>query len=140
MTLIVDASGLFAQADAEEPRHGAVKNVLESERGALITSQFAAAEADYLVLKRLGVDVELSFLDDLADATYSAECLTSDELATARDVANHYRDLKVGLADASLVVLAQRFKTRRVLTLDESCFRAMTPLQGGSFTLLPADG
>ena len=43
------------------------------------------------------------------------------------------------LADCAAVVLARRFRTRRLLTLDERHFRAVAPLQGGSFELLPVD-
>lgn len=46
----------------------------------------------------------------------------------------------IGLADASLVVLAARAATRSLLTLDERHFRAVRPQQGGAFRLLPADG
>ena len=45
----------------------------------------------------------------------------------------------LGLADASLVVLALRFRTRRLLTFDDRAFRTVVPLQGGAFTLLPMD-
>ena len=61
------------------------------------------------------------------------------DFGAALRVAHRYRDLELGLADASLVVLAQRFRTRRLVTFDERAFRAVAPLQGGSFTLLPAD-
>lgn len=50
-----------------------------------------------------------------------------------------YRDLELGLADASLVVLAGRHRTTRIATFDERAFRAVAPLSGGAFTLLPAD-
>jgi predicted nucleic acid-binding protein len=60
------------------------------------------------------------------------------ELGSAREVVARYRDLELGLADASLVVLAQWWQTRRILTLDERAFRAVTPLQGGAFEVLPA--
>ena len=139
MALIVDAGALYAQADRNDPGHRAVVDLLQGERGPLVTSQVAAAEADYLILTRLGVDVEFAFLDDLAAGTFTAEGLSGDELGLARDVARRYRDLELGLADASLVVLAHRHRTRRLLTLDERCFRAVTPLQGGSFRLLPHD-
>jgi uncharacterized protein len=139
MALIVDAGSLYAQADRGDPAHDAVVAIMRSERGPLITSQIAAAEADYLVLTRLGIDVELAFLADLATATFVAECLTPEELEIARDVATRYRDLEVGLADASLVALARRFGTNRLMTLDERCFRTIRPLQGGNFRLLPAD-
>ncbi len=137
--LIVDAGALYAQADSDEPQHQPIARVLRAERGTLVTSQVVAAEADYLILRRLGVDVELAFLDDLASGTYVVDSLARADLAVARDIATRYRDLELGLADASLVVLAARWETRRILTLDERAFRAVTPLQGGAFTLLPAD-
>jgi predicted nucleic acid-binding protein len=137
--LIVDAGALYAQADSDDPQHGPIARMLRAERGVLVTSQVVAAEADYLILRRLGVDVELAFLDDLAAGTYVVDSLARADLAVARDVAGRYRDLELGLADASLVVLAARWETRRILTLDERAFRAVTPLQGGAFTVLPAD-
>ncbi len=140
MALIVDAGALYAQADADEPSHDAVAQLLRSEREALVTSELAVAEADYLILRRLGLDVELHFIEDLAAQTFQVECLTVDELDKARDVVAQYRDLRIGLSDASLVVLADRFATTRLLTLDERAFRAIRPLAGGAFTLLPADG
>lgn len=139
MALIVDAGALYSQADRNDPSHEAVAGLLRAERGPLVTSQVAAAEADYLILTRLGVDVELAFLDDLAAGTFVADGLTTEDLATARDVARRHRDLELGLADASLVVLAHRHRTRRLVTLDERCFRAVSPLQGGAFELLPRD-
>jgi uncharacterized protein len=137
--LIVDAGALYAQADADEPEHEAISAALLAERGELVTSQLVVAEADYLILRRLGVDAELAFLEDLAQGTYVADALVPVELAIARDIAARYRDLELGLADASLVVLANRWGTRRILTLDERAFRTVTPLQGGAFTVLPAD-
>lgn len=32
-----------------------------------------------------------------------------------------------------------RYRTRRLLTFNERDFRAIAPLQGGAFTVLPAD-
>jgi predicted nucleic acid-binding protein len=138
VALLVDAGALYAQADADEPRHSAVVAVLKTEREALVTSELVVAEADYLILDRLGVRVELEFIDDLAQGTFIVECLSRSELGKARAVVERYRDLRLGLADASLIVLANRYKTRRILTFDERAFRAVTPIQGGSFTVLPA--
>ena len=139
MALIVDAGALYAQADRSEPHHAAVARLLREEPGPLVTSALTVAEADFLILDRLGITVELAFLDDLADGTYRVECLSQGELKVARDLARKYRSLKLGLADCSLAVLAQRYRTRRMLTFDERAFRQVVPLQGGAFTLLPAD-
>lgn len=139
MALLIDAGGLYAQANADEPRHAAVAQVLREERQTIVTTELAVAEADYLILDRLGVDVELAFLDDLVAGTFVVECLSRDELELARRLVERHRDLRIGLADASLVVLAQRYASTRILTFDERAFRAVAPLQGGSFTILPAD-
>src|SRR6266540_2395540 len=139
MALLLDAGALYAQADSADPHHAQVAEILQAERGPLIASAIGIAEADYLILTRLGVDVELAFLEDLAEGTFQVECLSRPELAAALAVARRHRDLAIGLADASLVVLAQRFRTRRLLTFDERAFRNVAPLQGGAFVLLPAD-
>ena len=139
MALVVDASALYAQADRSEPRHQDVTSILRAEQGTLVTTELAAAEADYLILERLGVEAELAFVLDLAEGTFVVDCLDRDELSKARDVVAGYRDLRLGLADASLVVLAARYATTRILSFDERAFRTVTPLQGGSFTVLPAD-
>ena len=139
MTLIVDAGALYAQADADDDAHAAVVRLLKAERGPIVTSELAVAEADYLILDRLGVDVEIDFLTDLVEGTFSVECLSHSDLADARSLVHRYRDLRLGLADASLVVLAARHRTKRLLTFDQRAFRAVTPLQGGEFVVLPAD-
>ncbi|MEO6350660.1 MAG: PIN domain-containing protein [Candidatus Limnocylindrales bacterium] len=137
--LIIDAGALYAQADADEPRHEAVARMLSEEHGELVTSQLAVAEADYLILDRLGIDVELAFLDDLVSGAFQVECLSRADLELAQTIVDKYRDLKLGLADASLVVIAARHRTNRIASFDERAFRAVAPLTGGSFTVLPAD-
>jgi len=139
VTLIVDAGALYVQADRNAREHAAVTRVLRAEPGPLVTSELAIAEADYLILNRLGVDVELAFLQDLVEGTFAVACLTQQELGAALAVARRYRGLRLGLADCSLIVLAQRHRTNRLASFNERDFRAVTPLQGGSFVLLPAD-
>ena len=78
-------------------------------------------------------------LEDVAAGAYHLEAFGTVDLAVALAVMRRYLDLSLGLADASIVVIAARHGTDRILTLDERDFRALRPLQGGSFTLLPAD-
>lgn len=52
---------LCAQADADDPAHREVAGILRSERGPIVTSELALAEADHLILDRLGLDVEIAF-------------------------------------------------------------------------------
>lgn len=48
-------------------------------------------------------------------------------------------DLSLGLADCALVALAARYRTTQLLSFDERHFRAVAPLTGDTFTILPAD-
>jgi predicted nucleic acid-binding protein len=43
------------------------------------------------------------------------------------------------LADLSIAIVARKLGTRRVLTFHQRYFRAVRPLQGGTFTVLPDD-
>jgi hypothetical protein len=60
-------------------------------------------------------------------------------VARARDLVPRYDTLGIGLADASIVVLAERYDVRDVLTLDERHFRVLRDARGRPFRLLPAD-
>jgi predicted nucleic acid-binding protein len=57
----------------------------------------------------------------------------------ARQVVAEYADLRIGLADASTVVLARRLRVRDVLTLDERHFRLFRGHAGRPLRVIPAD-
>ena len=50
-----------------------------------------------------------------------------------------YADLRVGLADASVVVLVNRHRTLELLCTDERHFRVLRGTGGKPFRLLPLD-
>ncbi len=140
MTLILDAAPLVALADRDEPRREALLETLRTEAGSLILPAPVTAEVDYLLGERLGERARRAFLADLAARRFDVACLEGDEYPAIASLDARYADLGLGLADCSIVVLAARFGTRRLLSFDERHFRAVTPLQGGGFTLLPTDG
>ena len=135
--MIVDTSGLLAYFNQAEPRHEAVATVIDSTEDPLIVSPYVVAELDYLVATRHGVEAELSVLDELAGGAWMLAQFGADELREARSVIARYQDQDIGVADASLVVLADRMGTRRILTLDHRHFEVVRPLRGGRFSLLP---
>ncbi|MEZ5332080.1 MAG: PIN domain-containing protein [Thermoanaerobaculia bacterium] len=87
----------------------------------------------------MDVDEELTLLDDVSRGAYELASFDSWDVDRAREIVEQYRDLAVGLADASLVVLAERLAIPEILTLDERRFRVLRAAGGRSFTLLPAD-
>lgn len=140
MTVVIDAAPLVALADRDEPLREAILKTLEGEAGALIVPAPTTAEVDYLLGERFGRSARAAFLRDLAVGRFQVPCLERHDYATVRDLDARYADLELGLADCALVVLAERYQTTRIVSFDQRHFRTVTPLQGGAFTLLPADG
>lgn len=135
--IIADTSGLLAFFNKREPSHDAVRAVISEREGPLIVSPYVVAELDYLVATRLGLAAELAVLAELAGGAYDLAEIDVTALGRCHDVIRRYHDLDVGVADASLVVLAHDRRTRTVLTLDHRHFHALRPLEGGRFQLLP---
>lgn len=136
--IIADTSGLLAFFNRAEPAHDQVADLVDSDPEPLVVSPFVVAELDYLVSTRHGVDAELRVLDELAGGAWILTHFEAEDLRTARALIDRYRDQNIGIADASLVVLADRFGTRRILTLDRRHFTFLRPLSGGRFSILPA--
>jgi uncharacterized protein len=139
VTLIIDAAPLVALGDSRDPLHSRVGDMLQAERGDLVVPAPVSAEADYLIRHRGTTQAARAFLRDVAAGRFLVEGLTPEEHAIAARLDEKYADHQLGLADASVVILAKRFRTTRLLTFDERDFRAVTPLGGGHFTLLPRD-
>jgi uncharacterized protein len=138
--VIVDTSALLAFFDTDEPDHQAVSNVLAAADEQLVVSPFVLAELDYLVASRLGVAAELAVLAELAAGAWDLPAIDVADLGRTREVIERYSDLRIGLADASNVVLADRFRTRTIATLDRRHFDVLRPLSGGRFSVLPGRG
>lgn len=139
MTLVIDAAPLVAVADDREPRREEILEVLRSERGGLFVPAPVTAEIDSLLGRRFGPAARRAFLEDLAARRYESPGLDARDYETVLELDRRYADLDIGLADLSIVVLARKLGTRRILTFDERHFRAVRPLQGGTFSLLPID-
>jgi uncharacterized protein len=136
--IVADTSGLLAYFHDNERDHDATRRILDASDDVLLVSPFVIAELDYLVANRFGVDAELAVLAELRSGGYELAEFDENDLAVAVEVIARYRDQEVGVADASLVVLADKYKTKEILTLDRRHFDVLRPLTGGRFKLLPA--
>lgn len=136
--IVADTSGLLALFNRREPDHAAVAAVVEGETEPLVVSPFVLAELDYLAATRLGVAAQCAILAELSGGAYHLVPFPAADLASAGRVIQRYADQEIGLADTSLVVLADRLATRSILTLDHRHFDVVRPLSGGRFNILPA--
>lgn len=135
--IIADTSGLLALFNEREPRHQEVRSALADVRDAVVVSPYVVAELDYLVATRIGVQAELAVLRELAGPAYELAEIDAGLLSASADVIETYSDQQIGVTDASIVVLAGRYGTDRVLTLDRRHFGVLRSPAGTAFTLLP---
>jgi len=137
--ILLDTSGLLAAIDGGQRHHAAAARSLRSARPPLLLSPFVLAELDYLLATRLGLNAELALLGEVARGAYQLATFSADDVAAASKVIERNLSLELGLADASIVVLAERYGITDVLTLDERHLRAITLATGEAFRILPLD-
>lgn len=140
--LVVDTSAILASLDESYVEHEAVAAILASETGPLIVSAMVVAESDYMLYTRLGAAAARQFAADLAAEAYELPEWTARDHAAVLGVVTRNCDdgNYIGVTDAANVVLADRYRTTRLLTLDQRHFRRLRPLWGADyFTLLPYD-
>ena len=102
-----------------------------------IVSPYVVSELDYLVGRRMGQRAELLVLDELSSGSYEMPVVGPVDLLACMHVIGRYFDLHIGVTDASLVVLADRYDTLNIATVDHRHFSALRSIRGEPFTLLP---
>lgn len=113
--------------------------MVEALDGPFLLSPFVLAELDCMLIERLGQERQLGLLEQVVDGSYELAGFDRHDMRAAIAVMSRYADLRVGLADASIVVLAEKHATTDVLTFDHRHFRAMAGPGGRPFRLLPDD-
>jgi hypothetical protein len=137
--ILLDTSGLLAALDASQRQHAACRAALEAARGPLLLSPFVLAELDYLLMRHVGAHAQAALLDEVVRGAYRLEGFTAEDIERAGAVMRRYGDLEIGLADASIVVLAERHRTTEILTLDLRHFQALRVGGRRRFRIVPAD-
>jgi uncharacterized protein len=137
--IVLDTGGLYAALDANEALHGRAVAALVAATPPRAVSPFVLAELDYLIGSRAGHQAQIALIDEVARGAYQLELFTSEDVGHAKRIMERYADLRIGLADASVVVLANRHRTLELLCTDERHFRVLRGAGGKPFRLLPFD-
>jgi predicted nucleic acid-binding protein len=136
--ILLDTSGLLAALDASQNWHAQSAASLSAAAPPRLISPFVLAELDYLLAARVGEAARTSLLREVERGAYTLTPMSADDVGIARVVIEQHAELGISLADASIVVLAQRHSLVDVLTLDQRHFRVLSN-QGRPFRVLPAD-
>ena len=134
-TAIVDSGALIAAANAADPAHHACLETLRAPGVHLVIPALCVAEAAYLLQRRAGAQVEARFLRGLE--SFDVQAPRPEDWPRIAELVERYADLPLGGTDASVVALAERLATDRVITLDRRHFSAVKPLHCDHLRLLP---
>ncbi|GAA3627816.1 PIN domain-containing protein [Streptomyces chitinivorans] len=143
MIVIGDTSGLVVALNNSDPEHEAARAAMR-QAALTVVSPLVIPEIEHIttrnVDRRAAHAVNDWLLAQERTGRVAVPELSAHTLRRARDVQNRYAALRLDLADAVNVVLAEAYETEIVLTLDRRDFRAVTPLTGShAFRLLPDD-
>lgn len=137
--ILVDTSGLLSALDPGQASHRESARVLRQSSAPRLLSPFVLAELDYLLTTRVSERTARMMLEQVAGGAYQLERFDVGDVDEAISVLERYDGLGLGLADASLVVIARRHGVRDILTLDQRHFRAVMGPGDKPFRILPAD-
>lgn len=137
--ILVDTSAALQLASSTAQRHADVAEVVDELAGPFLLSPFVLAELDYMLGTRHGQAAQLAMLGEVVEGAYELAEFGRADVESATKVIRRYEDLRIGLADASIVVLAETHRVVDILTFDSRHFRTIGGPGGRPFRLLPDD-
>jgi uncharacterized protein len=132
--ILIDTGAVIALLDTSESHHQAVQSYVGQH---LLLPVTLLAEIDYLVSKYLGAHVARAFFAGVEHGDLELLGFDSTDFARANEVMARYPDVPLGIADASVMALAERYQIKQILTLDRRHFSLVKPVNMDFFELLP---
>lgn len=94
-------------------------------------------EVCQLIGLRLGWNVEIEFIGDLAAGTFTTLPTAEQDWLRIAELVATYRDLPLGTVDASVVAAAERLGLTTIATFDRRHFGVVRPEHADAFDLVP---
>lgn len=116
--ILCDAGVLLCLVDRTQPQHSVYKNAVMQLAKPLITTWSCLTEAMYLALHRGGWIMQKQLGQLLLDKLLTVYEIQESDYSRLLVLMEQYRDRPMDLADATLVLTAEKTGYRQILTLD----------------------
>ncbi|MEM6436252.1 MAG: nucleic acid-binding protein [Cyanobacteria bacterium P01_D01_bin.115] len=116
--ILCDAGVLLCLVDRTQSQHQAYRNAVVQLASSLITTWPCLTEAMYLALHRGGWNMQKQLGQLLLDGLLLVHEIQEENYGRLFELMEQYQDRPMDLADASLVLVAERTGARKILTLD----------------------
>ena len=138
MTTVADTGAVIALADVADRRHAAMVERFDADGGDWILPWAILPEVDYLLGTHVGRRAQDAFLRDFADGALQVDWGHPEDLVRVGALHAKYTSLRLGLADAVVIAVAERVAAKTIATLDVRHFGAVAIR--GRPKLFPRDG
>lgn len=136
MALILDTGPLVAMMDATDPAHERCAELIESATEPRVVPVCVLVEVEYLL--RPWPEGFAALLADFDSGGLELLDLPTRWLLRAGELVARYRDLPLGLVDATVVAAAEMLGEAKIATLDHRHFSIVRPAHTKTLDLLPA--
>ena len=116
--ILCDAGVLLCLVDRTQPQHKAYRNKVMRLAKPLVTTWSCLTEAMYLALHRGGWQMQKQLGQLLLDKLLVVYNIQESDFSRLLALMEQYRDRPMDLADATLVLVAEKTGYRQILTLD----------------------
>jgi uncharacterized protein len=116
--ILCDAGVLLCLVDRTQPQHKAYRDAVMRLSTPLLTTWSCLTEAMYLALHRGGWAMQKQLGQLLLDKLLMVYEIQESDYRRLLELMEQYRDRPMDLADATLVLVAERTGDRQILTLD----------------------
>lgn len=131
----MDTGPLVAAANARDRAHRVAAALIHRLGRGLVVPLPVLTEADYMIRTRVGAYGARRLLAAISAGRYEVAFLSPGLLRRAVEIDERHADLQLGLADASVMAVAERHELP-ILTFDFADFRATEPVDGGAWPLV----
>jgi len=114
--VLLDTGVIVALLDRSEGRHEACAEAVRELEGPMITCEAVVAESCYLLRSLAGAAEAV--IENVAAGIFQVPFQLSREAVVVQRILRKYRDLRIDLADACLIQMADEFDSGEILTLD----------------------
>jgi len=135
VALIIDTGPLVSLLDATDPDHDRCTQLLQDTNEERVVPTGVLVEVEYLL--RPWPDAFSGLLSDFAAGGFELLELPLQWVLRAGELLERYRDLHLGLVDASVVAATEMLDEPKLATLDRRHFAVIRPAHTAALTLLP---
>ena len=136
--LICDTGPLLAALNDRDKHHAASVALFDGFDGVLIVPSLIVTEVCYLAQTQIGTHAEVRFLDSIVARELIIEHPTEQDWKRIAQLVRQYAGFPLGVADASVISVAERLGVTTLASLDHRHMHAVKPAHCDGFELLPS--